>query len=193
MEGYFKYIQQIAIRFPQLWSVSPLTTTRTGSNNLERSHFSCLVSSAQVMIISSVVLLFPVLCTVVNFRKVTAIILLAVYMPAMAGICELLKLPLLAEHYFDHNEDGKHTGFAAYLMQHYITEDGTDNDAAEDSRLPFKSAVNAAGISFIATGPPAQQKLEKPLMLITSAKRIPKETSLLSQYINAIWQPPRYC
>lgn len=136
---------------------------------------------------------FTQLWPVGSFRKISAIILMAVYVPALAGFCELLKLPLLAEHFFDHNAGSKSSTITLYLIHHYVAEDGTDNDAAEDSRLPFKSAAPSAGISFTATVPPLPQRMERPLLLISSVKIFLKDTCLLSQYCNAVWQPPRFC
>jgi hypothetical protein len=118
---------------------------------------------------------------------------MVVYVPALAGFCELLKLPLLAEHFFDHNTGSKSTSITIYLIHHYITEDGTDNDAAEDSRLPFKSAAPSAGITFAATVPPLLYPIEKMVVLIKSVKIVHRDMFLLSHYFNAVWQPPRFC
>lgn len=107
---------------------------------------------------------------------------------------EILKLPLLVDHYYDHLEEKNSRSLVSFLVMHYYIEDGTDTDAAEDNQLPFKSAEHAVNFSFTSVTPPAiAGALAKPENESNQSFRIHSELFLPSQYSAAIWQPPRYC
>lgn len=73
------------------------------------------------------------------FQKWIAGLFLMVYLTTFPVAVELLRLPNLIVHFQDHKEEFLSAGLYDYLFQHYILEDGTDKDAAEDHELPFKS------------------------------------------------------
>ncbi len=114
------------------------------------------------------------------------------YLFSASGSREFLKLPLLVEHYFDHaaEKEGRPGSFITYLVQHYSTEDGTDQDAAEDNQLPFKSPENTLA-SFVSLKPP--QFLLTGFVEIIPRNSFPchRQDVLPSRYLDAIWQPPR--
>ena len=68
-----------------------------------------------------------------------AILLLGLYLVTAPGTGEMIKIPVLAKLYFKHVKLEKQEGLISFLIEHYLNEDGTDKDANEDSRLPFKS------------------------------------------------------
>jgi hypothetical protein len=140
------------------------------------------------------VIFFAVICQVLIFKKIATSILLLIYLFSATAIGELFKLPMLVEHYYDHRKENKNTSLVAFLTMHYQTEDGTDKDAKEDSQLPFKSIECAATVAFVSLTPPSfiniTAKLERPLL---RSFGFYKELFLPSQYLAAIWQPPRYC
>lgn len=137
---------------------------------------------------------FPVLCRIEFYEKITASLLLAIYLFSATATRELLKLPVLAEHYYDHRKENKNIGFVAFLIMHYYTEDGTDKDAEEDNQLPFKSAEHAATVSFISLTPPLSIEIvPNPESENNNSFGIRNDLFLPSQYLAAIWQPPRHC
>lgn len=79
-------------------------------------------------------------------------------------------------------------------MQHYYYEDGTDKDAEEDNKLPFKSLENAASVSFISLAPP-----NLPECTTDTKEEVRNLSGIYTnrfrpiQYLNSIWQPPRNC
>lgn len=105
---------------------------------------------------------------------------------------ELLKLPQLVEHFYDHKSENKSTNLASFLVMHYYQENGTDKDANEDSQLPFKSIGIASTVSFISVAPPQfTVTLIQPPVEGTATFGRYKALFLPSQYLAAIWQPPR--
>lgn len=130
-----------------------------------------------------------------NFkRKISALIFFTVYLFTASAAIELFKMPALISHYYGHREENKSITLSTFLMQHYYYEDGTDKDAEDDNKLPFKSLENAASVSFISLSPPNLPEC------ITDTKEEARNLSGIYtnrfrsiQYLNSIWQPPRNC
>lgn len=119
---------------------------------------------------------------------------MVIYIFSATAIAELLKLPLLVEHYYDHQQENSTTSLMAFLTLHYYSENGTDKDTKEDNQLPFKSLSSATTVSFISLMPPAVSvTILKPERAVNPSFSIYKELFLSSQYLAAIWQPPRNC
>ena len=138
------------------------------------------------------ILLFTILCNVSICKHISASLLLAFYMLSATAIHEVIKLPKLVEHYLDHSREEVQIGLFQYLSLHYGIEDGTDEDAAEDNQLPFKSSEFFSSVSFVSVKPPA---INQSLRLSETASAhnflIRNESYLPSPYLDRIWQPPR--
>jgi len=129
---------------------------------------------------------------VVVFKHITASLLLAFYMLSATAIYEVVKLPMLVEHYFDHSQEDQQIGFFQYLTLHYGIEDGTDKDAAEDRQLPFQSSEFFSTISFVSVNPPVINQSVRFTESITDHDfLLSNEVFLPSAYLARIWQPPR--
>ena len=114
-----------------------------------------------------------------------------IYLLSATETGELLKIPLLAAHYYDHKGEDRTIGVIAFLIQHYYTEDGTDRDAAEDRQLPFKSAEQFSSVSFVSPVPPSYIIISRP-EISCSQTFVTRDESLLPVfYLASIWQPPR--
>lgn len=134
------------------------------------------------------------LCLVEILKKIAAFLLLVIYMLSATATKELMKFPLLAQHFYDHVEENRNTGLVSFLLMHYYVEDGTDKDAAEDNQLPFKSAEYAAVASFTSLAPPAGAEISvNPFITDSHSFATYTDLFLPSQYLAAIWQPPRHC
>ena len=129
-----------------------------------------------------------------RYRWVIAVFLLFIYIQPAGVVRELFKLPLLIEHYFDHQEEKNRMGLVSFLVSHYYTEDGTDYDADEDSRLPFKSDEQIFSAVSIAVSPPVSSDiLTRPDFSLVRNYVILDDENILSDHPDAIWQPPRNC
>jgi hypothetical protein len=72
----------------------------------------------------------------VTMKKGVTIFLLVSMVSLQTPVGQLLKLPLLIEHFIKHQQqDG--VSLLAYLQDHY-SEDHHDADLPEDEQLPFK-------------------------------------------------------
>lgn len=129
-----------------------------------------------------------------SLQKIAAGLLIGIYFLSGSVTRELLKLPVLATHYYKYQSEDKNNNLLSFLINHYIKEDGTDSDAAEDRKLPFKSPENLVTGSVISL-PPAMiiHPFEKPVIQNKSRFFIRTEIFISSAYLAAIWQPPRNC
>jgi len=129
---------------------------------------------------------------VINLKKISAFILLTIYVLSAVVTKEFLKIPQLVTHYVDHREENAHTSLLSFLIGHYYQEDGTDQDAAEDNKLPFKSAEAAGNFSFVSLAPPVS--MNNPVKVHPGLNQQffnSNDLYIPSQYFDAIWQPPR--
>ncbi|UEG50708.1 hypothetical protein LK994_04375 [Ferruginibacter lapsinanis] len=119
--------------------------------------------------------------------------MIAIYLVSANPCKELMKLPLLVAHFYDHKEEDNKTKLIAFLIQHYYTENGTDNDANEDNKLPFKSVENITSAPVYLL-PAFQSSIFFTAIQVKDMGFFIRNDSFIhSQYLAAIWQPPRYC
>jgi len=145
-----------------------------------------------LIIIIGLVRLFTILCNVRACKYISSSLLLAFYLLSATAIHELIKVPRLVEHYFDHNREDIDVGLFQYLSLHYGIEDGTDLDAAEDRQLPFKSSEHFSSVSFVSVKPPVMNQGLRIAEIASGQKfQIRNDFYLPSQYLDRIWQPPR--
>jgi len=82
-------------------------------------------------------------------KNLLAILLGALILSGSTEIHELLKFPLLIQHYLQHQKKDASLTFIEFVKIHYSDkEHPTDNDDNEDNKLPFRSTD---GISHIDT------------------------------------------
>jgi len=113
---------------------------------------------------------------------------------ATTELNQLLKLPLLAEHFIEHREENKHLSLWQFLCSHYAYGDVRDADYDKDMKLPFKSHENCvASISTAYILLMERFSITKPFLFSKKKSFITKGRFLLFSYLSNIWQPPRSC
>lgn len=119
--------------------------------------------------------------------KIVATILLAgLLVCVQTPVGQLLKLPLLIEHFIKHqHQDG--VSLIAFLNDHYTTSHH-DADLPEDEQLPFKSiTLGAIGNAIV----PAVIKTNAYVPLPGDKKIIFTGTYAAQQHVARIFHPPR--
>ncbi len=107
---------------------------------------------------------------------------------------ELLKLPLLIEHYTKHKAENKSIGFIDFLKMHYFNGDPKDADYDEDMKLPFKTISNDFATIVFSTPNTVSIDVPKQIFIQTSQPKFGHQTlNFSSANLNSIWQPPRFC
>lgn len=72
-------------------------------------------------------------------KKCVAIFLLSLYLLSTTEAHQLLKLPLLVQHYFQHKAENNNLTLLSFLEMHYAETVVYDDDYAQDMQLPFKT------------------------------------------------------
>jgi len=125
-------------------------------------------------------------------KKGIAIFLLGLLIASKTEFHQILKLPVLVQHFMEHKERDPETTLLAFLTEHYAAIDVVDEDYDRDMQLPFKSPefTLLSVIPFIPqTGFVVEKEITAfsptPVYLITNDTLLPETT------VGTIWQPPR--
>ena len=130
--------------------------------------------------------------TFAPLKKTAAILFLSIYLLSTLALQELLKLPVVFQHYSEHQQEDKTISFARFLAIHYLHGSPRDKDYDRDMQLPFKTMGNGIAsiaipfVSFITAF-----ILTRPVEVIKKKNYVILEQSILPSYPASIWQPPR--
>lgn len=126
-------------------------------------------------------------------RKCLSILFLFISLNAYTPFREMWKLPVLVDHFMEHQAENPFISVLDFFDMHYIHDSPHDADYARDMQLPFKMvsltslsvfAIPSPPVYFPIT-PPVYNKKEKPILYNLSAYSF--------NYHNSIWQPPKAC
>lgn len=120
-------------------------------------------------------------------RRVTAIGMLVLHLGLFTEMNELMRLPLLVEHFFEHQEMVPEMSFFQFLAMHYKTDVAHDST---DMELPFKQcdhSVASPNFTF------PDQKIDLTASLPATAPEFSSFyiSVIPSTGLNEIFQPPR--
>lgn len=124
-------------------------------------------------------------------RKHIAIVLVSIYLFSITEVHQLLKMPLLVEHYLAHKNANKELSLLSFLEMHYLNGSHMDADSTHDMQLPFKNLQDnhpnvvvtlPSDYFFFETIPNIKQQGS----IIVSKSQV-----LESNYLKSIWQPPK--
>lgn len=119
--------------------------------------------------------------------KFISIFFLFVFASATTEFGQFLKLPLLIQHFYSHQQK-ENMSLMEFFAEHYVG-DHEDEDKKEDMQLPFKTVIN--GPSIVASFTITKMEVEKPFQPLKELT-VPKQTSFIpSQLVFQIFHPPR--
>lgn len=126
-------------------------------------------------------------------RQFTVILFLTAVLFTATPLQQLFKLPVLVQHYYEHKQIDKNITIIAFLKLHYFEEEeGGDADDKRDQQLPFKSVadfINHSGINANFTAD--TEIVIKPAIAGRPAHNPVSKMLISSQFLSAIWQPPK--
>ena len=130
--------------------------------------------------------------TFVLLKRVIAILFLSTYLFSATEFNQLLKLPLLIEHFIEHKEENKQITFWEFLCLHYKTTNVKDADYEKDMKLPFKSQSDLfSSITVFHLFPNFDNLLNNILPTSKKSYVITSEHFIESSAVCYIWQPPK--
>lgn len=127
-----------------------------------------------------------------KLKKVIAISFLFVFLCANTELHQLLRIPVLVHHFFEHNQQEPDETFADFLNEHYSgQQNDSDNDHHEHDNLPFKSADCATAHVLLAFVSEAQFSITRQVIFKDKISPIYNRAFYSSSVVNTIWQPPK--
>lgn len=127
-------------------------------------------------------------------KRFTAILLLTAYLFSTTELYQLLKLPMVFEHFAEHQKKNKNISFLQFLDMHYMHGSPKDQDYSEDMKLPFKTADNCVLIISPVIIPRLLHVFESHVVYIPEKEmHMPQDEMILSSYLSRVWQPPKSC
>nr|WP_255669529.1 hypothetical protein [Myroides oncorhynchi] len=105
---------------------------------------------------------------------------------------QVLKFPLLVEHYIEHTSNNPELSLWGFLQIHYSESHKEEGDPM-DEKLPFVTHTHFVTIIAIVNPSPIL-KIER-IRINTTDDKIHSfdEDEVESSYLSSIWQPPKYC
>jgi hypothetical protein len=127
-------------------------------------------------------------------KKLICILFLGAYLISSTELRQLLKFPLLIQHYAEHKEQNNNLSLLQFLAMHYNDEDIIDLDYSKDQQLPFKSQDGYTGTLLSVFEPTHFYSLiPKAEIALPVAHTISNDTFISSSFRSSIWQPPKAC
>ncbi len=124
-------------------------------------------------------------------RKLVAISLVFVYLFGATEASQLLKLPVLVQHYYEHKAGNASVTLVQFLHMHYMGQDDNDNDDLRDMQLPFKTTNDCCMIVFNNLPPQKIQINEVVVYDVQQEFTLLNDATPFSVSVEDIFQPPR--
>ncbi len=124
-------------------------------------------------------------------KRVIGIWLFSIYLLSSTECRQLLKLPILVQHFSEHQERNKDISLWAFMEMHYFGDDMNDNDQDRDMKLPFKSTSFTA--MDLLTFSPESIFVFKPVFSLHDKPLVYGTEQFQSSFLSSIWQPPKAC
>lgn len=124
-------------------------------------------------------------------KRLISILLLSLYLVSTTELYQLLKMPLLIEHYIQHKNLDPEMSITAFLKIHY-DDPVKDSDYDQDQRLPFVSHASLLSVVFTINSSVDFYFTEKFFTPIEIKKIFYKSVLYNKEILNSIWQPPRF-
>ncbi len=134
--------------------------------------------------------LYPYFCDLL--KKVITIFFLIIYLFSVTEARQLLKLPIVFQHFAEHQTEDKNISFFHFLGIHYLHGSPMDKDHDRDMELPFKTTS-----AFVLSVVPVlmadvQSTTLSPLVFIISNDFLHTNDRFISSEFECnIFQPPR--
>ena len=130
-------------------------------------------------------------------KRLLAICFLTIYIASATEISQLLRFPLLIEHYFEHKAKIPTMSVADFLKVHYngdhLQNHPHDDDYDKDQRLPFMMHATWYNAVFVC---PQIVKIEidnRSLPEKDDNTPVRNDQFVDDTFLHSIWQPPKFC
>lgn len=126
-------------------------------------------------------------------RKAFAAFFLILMLLAQSPLQQLLKLPVLLEHFTEHRiRSHGETSFFEFIHHHYFTTHPDDGDTDRDQQLPFRTSEVIMMGSTVMVPEQILPDFEPPVFE-EKTYRLFNISGPSSLFAYDIWQPPKSC
>jgi hypothetical protein len=125
-------------------------------------------------------------------KAMFSIFLLTIHLFTATELSQFFKLPVLLDHYTEHQAQDKALTFTSFIYRHYFTDHSKDGHTERDNQLPFHSHEDCLTLKVSVAAPVFFQQI--------SIQLIPIEVKTVfgffnqnipSAHLSTIWQPPK--
>jgi len=124
-----------------------------------------------------------------------AALLLTGYLVSTTELCQLLKLPVLVEHYFEHKEKSPGMSVVDFLTFHYkgdhLENHPHDDDYEQDQKLPFMMPNNLLQVVCVSSQPVTLESDDRGRTNDVRKTPLRNDRFADDTFLSAIWQPPK--
>ena len=124
-------------------------------------------------------------------RKIISIFLLAIYMLCFSELPQLLKIPVLIQHYTEHKAGDPSINFFDFISMHYSDIFEKDVDYQRDEQLPFRTTECLVYSISICEFPIMEMIVHPELVVIENKFLLRNESNRSFLCTQDIFQPPR--
>ncbi len=125
-------------------------------------------------------------------KVVVSIFLLTIHLFSATEFNQLLKIPVLFEHYNEHKQEETSITFGAFLYRHYFTDHSSDEHPERDCQLPFHSHDHCSGHQLVVLPTGCYQSISLPTLPVEKKQTFSfSDQCIPLVYLSCIWQPPK--
>ena len=125
-------------------------------------------------------------------KAMLSILLLTVHLFTATELCQLFKLPVLLEHYTEHQVKDATLSFTSFLYRHYFTDHSSDGHNDRDNQLPFHSHEDCCTLKVSICPPVVFQNVSFQLLPIEIRYTFGFfDQNIPLAHLSNIWQPPK--
>jgi hypothetical protein len=125
-------------------------------------------------------------------KQQIAIFLFAIFLIGNSPCKEVLKLPLLVQHFAEHQQQHPNLTFLQFLQMHYLHDNANVADHDTDLKLPFKTMDVSSNPLEYFTNEMHYFIKQSIIPACTNVSHSSNYTCLIFNiYLHSIWQPPR--
>jgi len=110
---------------------------------------------------------------------------------------QMLKIPILIEHFFEHKSQNSALSFRDFMTIHYngnhLENHPHNDDYEQDQKLPFMAHTNAPNFCFVPTTPSQFDLKDRLYQYLKRKMPVLDEHYTGNNFLSSIWQPPRFC
>lgn len=124
-------------------------------------------------------------------KRIAGIFLIGIYMFSFAEFHNLLKVPILFEHFREHRQLEPSISFFSFIKLHYLDPIVVDDDYQRDQQLPFRDTdCCVMTVASVCECPQLSVEIDKPEDTVTEF-HLYNEINKPQFVTFDIFQPPR--